>query len=96
MGNLNENNAKGCLLLFEVVLSNKSQFTDIPSNFILATWKVFNELQYCEEYNDNFHKALSLVCEHISVELFPTLLKDLLNSAVSLLIIFYIGVLGGL
>lgn len=66
----------------------------MPSDFILSAWKAFKDLPNDEEYNDNFNKTLSLVFENISVERFPTLLKDLLNSAVSLFIIFCTDVSG--
>lgn len=83
MKNIDENNARGCLLLHELILTNKTNIKGIPNDFVISVWKSCKDLKKNEEFALNFDKTITLLFENISLEEFPIILDDLLKSTVS-------------
>lgn len=80
-------NCEVSLHLFEMLLRHKSKI-GIPEDFVLKTWAACKDIKNINENGlKQLIKTCALIFEIISVEQFATILDDLVNCTVSILLL---------
>lgn len=83
--NLNQNNVKGCILLFGTVLRTKTLLEKFHTTFVLEVWRGFKLIPVSEQILDDYSQLVMSISFLLATEQFEEFLDDLLPNQVILL-----------